>query len=185
MILPIHTVGKDTLRTEAKTIEENTEALQDLIRDMFETMDNANGIGLAAPQVGHNLRLFVVDLTPLSEKLETPTAGRRVFINPEIVWESEEETVFEEGCLSIPGLQAEVVRPLRVGVSYLDEHFTRHEIEADEMLSRVIQHEYDHLEGILFIDHLSPFRKRMLNRRLRAMISGQVEAEYPVLTPKG
>lgn len=185
MILPIHTVGKESLRTEAQTIEQDSEALRALIQDMFETMDNANGIGLAAPQVGHNLRLFTVDLTPLSEKQDRPTEGRMVFINPEIVWESEEETVFEEGCLSIPGLQAEVVRPERIRVAYLDENFESREIEASEMLARVIQHEYDHLEGVLFIDHLSPFRKRMLQRRLKAMIAGQVEAEYPVLTPKG
>jgi len=185
MILPIHTVGKPTLRTEAQAVSENSEALQALIRDMFETMDNANGIGLAAPQVGHNLRLFVVDLTPLIEKTDSPSESGMVFINPEIVWESEEETVLEEGCLSIPGLQAEIARPVRIRVAYLDKDFVPREVEADEMLSRVIQHEYDHLEGVLFIDHLSPFRKRMLNRRLRAMIAGQVEAEYPVLTPKG
>lgn len=185
MILPIHTVGRDILRADAKTIEHNSEALQALIQDMFETMDNANGIGLAAPQVGHDLRLFVVDLSPVSEREHHPTAGRMVFINPEIVWESEEETAFEEGCLSIPGLVAEVIRPVRVKMAYLDEHFAPHEIEADEMLSRVIQHEYDHLEGILFIDHLSAFKKRMLQRRLRTMIAGQVDAEYPVLTPKG
>ncbi len=186
MVLPIYIYGDPILRTATTPVEENSEALQALIDDMVETLHTASGIGLAAPQVGRNERLFIVDLTPMREELEEEglvlPPQPMAFINPEILWESDETSVFEEGCLSMPDLREEVVRPERVRLRYLDRDFAPQELEVDEMMARVIQHEYDHLEGILFIDHLSPFRRRLLKRRLREMTLGNVEAEYPVVT---
>ena len=184
MILPIHVYGAPILREETEDVEANSDELQRLIDDMIETMRGAEGIGLAAPQVGRRERLFVVDLTPMQEEvekegLELPPQPM-VFINPEIVGESEEECEFEEGCLSIPDLRENVIRPDRIRIEYLDRNFERQALEVDALLSRVIQHEYDHLEGVLFIDRISPFKRRLLRRRLREMARGNVEADYPL-----
>ncbi len=184
MILPIHTYGEPVLRQEAIDVEQNTDSLQQLIDDMFETMHGAAGVGLAAPQVGRTERLFVVDLSALQED---PEAGAEsvprepmVFINPEIVWESEEMCEYEEGCLSIPDLRDNVIRPERIRLRYLDRNMQPQELETGDYLARVIQHEYDHLEGILFVDRLSPLRRRLLRRRLRDIARGEVEADYPL-----
>jgi peptide deformylase len=165
MILPVHTYGDDVLREETKEVEGDSPELQELIDNMIDTMHGAAGIGLAAPQVGRTERLFVVDLGPLVDEedpdtLEWPEQPM-VFINPEITEESEEEIEFEEGCLSIPDLREYVAR-------------------AEDMLARVIQHEYDHLDGVLFIDRISAFRRRLLRRRLKDMSEGLVEADYPL-----
>lgn len=185
MVLPIYVYGESVLREEPLDIEENTEAMQTLIDDMIETMRGAAGLGLAAPQVGKLLRLFVIDLSPMineaKEDGEALPPQPMVFINPEIVWESDEEGEFEEGCLSIPDIRELVVRPNRILIRYLNREFEPAELEIGGMLARVIQHEYDHLEGILFVDHISPFRRRLLRRRLRDMTQGEVEAEYPVI----
>jgi len=188
MILPIHVYGDPILRTEAQDIEADTEAVQQLIDDMIETMRGAAGVGLAAPQVGRTERLFVVDLAPMLADMEEDEQAAlppqpMVFINPEILWESDEDVEFEEGCLSIPDLREPVVRPERIRIAYLDRHFARQEIEVGRTLARVIQHEYDHLEGILFVDHISPFRRSLLKRRLREMARGNVEADYPLALP--
>ncbi|QXD15505.1 peptide deformylase [Rhodocaloribacter litoris] len=189
MILPIYTYGQPILREQTEDVTENSEALQQLIDDMIETMHNAAGIGLAAPQVGRRERLFVADLSALADDLaeqgETVPDGPQVFINPEILEETEEETDFEEGCLSIPDLREVVWRPKGIRLRFLDRNFRPREMQVDGMLARVIQHEYDHLEGILFIDHISPFRRRLLRRRLQEMARGQVEADYPILPPNG
>ena len=186
MVVPIYVYGHDALRQETEPVEENTDDLQSLIDDMIETMRNAAGIGLAAPQVGHSERLFVVDLTPMADEMaeagEPLPPQPMVLINPEIVEESDETVDLEEGCLSIPEVREAVTRPERIRMRYLDRTFEEQEIEAGHMLARVLQHERDHLDGILFTDYLSSFRKRLLQRPLREMVNGEVEADYPLVT---
>ena len=186
MILPIYVYGHDALREETDPVEENTDELQALIDNMIETMRNAAGIGLAAPQVGRSERVFVVDLTPMADEMaeadEPLPPQPMVLINPEIAEESDETMDLEEGCLSIPEVREAVTRPERVRMRYLDRNFEEQEIEAGHMLARVLQHERDHLDGILFTDYLSSFRKRLLRRSLREMAEGDVEADYPLLT---
>jgi len=185
MILPIHLYGHDALRQATTPVEENTEAVQTLIDNMIETMHNAAGIGLAAPQVGRDERLFVVDVTPMAAEMEEegePVPPQpMVFINPEIVEEGDTSTDMEEGCLSIPEVREVVSRPERVRVRYLDRDFEAQTLETGSVLARVVQHEYDHLEGVLFTDYLSSFRKRLLRRSLRQMTEGEVEADYPLV----
>ena len=185
MILPIHIYGDPVLRAETEDVEADSEELQQLIDDMIETMRGAAGIGLAAPQVGRTERLFVVDLTPMIDELDDDELAAlppqpMVFINPEIVWESEAECEFEEGCLSIPEIREVVVRPERIALRYLDRRFEEQEVEVGSLLARVVQHEYDHLDGILFTDLISAFRRGLLKRRLREMARGDVEADYPL-----
>ncbi|MFB6249416.1 MAG: peptide deformylase [Salinibacter sp.] len=185
MVLPIRLFGHDALRQETTPVEENTEALQALIDNMIETMRNAAGIGLAAPQVGREERLFVVDVTPMATEMEEdgePVPPQpMVLINPEIVAESDETTDMEEGCLSIPEVREAVTRPERVRVRYRDRDFEKQELETGSVLARVLQHEYDHLEGVLFTDYLSSFRKRLLRRSLRQMTNGEIDADYPLV----
>lgn len=185
MVLPIYVYGEPVLREKTVDVTENTPEVQQLVDDMIETMHGASGIGLAAPQVGRSERIFVVDLTPLAEEIEEEgqevPEQPMVFINPHIVEEGESDCEFEEGCLSIPDLREIVVRPDRVRLTYLDRNFEPRELDAHGLLARVVQHEYDHLEGVLFIDRISPFRRRLLKRRLREMARGEVEAEYPLV----
>ena len=170
-------------------MEENTEALQELVDNMIDTMHNAAGIGLAAPQVGRDERLFVVDVTPMAAEMEEdgePVPPQpMVFINPEIVGEGDETADMEEGCLSIPEVREVVTRPKRVRVRYLDRDFEEQELEAGSVLARVVQHENDHLDGVLFTDYLSSFRTRLLRRSLRKMKKGEVEADYPLVAAGG
>ena len=185
MVLPIHLYGHEALRQETTPVEENTDELQALVDNMIETMRNASGIGLAAPQVGREERLFVVDVTPMATEMEEddePIPPQpMVFVNPEIVAESDTSVDMEEGCLSIPEVRATVSRPDRVRVRYLDRTFEEQTLEIGSVLARVVQHEYDHLEGVLFTDYLSSFRKRLLRRSLREMTDGKVEADYPLV----
>jgi peptide deformylase len=185
MVLPIHLYGHDALRQETTPVEANSDELQALLDNMIETMHNAAGIGLAAPQVGRDERLFVVDVTPMATEMEEdgePVPPQpMVFINPEIVAESDETTDMEEGCLSIPEVREAVTRPERVRVRYRDRDFEEQTLETGSVLARVVQHEYDHLEGVLFTDYLSSFRKRLLRRSLREMKEGDVEADYPLV----
>lgn len=191
MILPIYPYGSPILREETVPVEQGSPELQRLIDDMIETMHGASGIGLAAPQVGRRERVFVADLSPMVEDIreelgEVPdwAQGPLVFINPEIV-ESDEDALcdYEEGCLSIPDIREVVTRPDRVRLRYLDRGFQPREIEAEGSLARVVQHELDHLHGVLFIDRISAFRRRLLQRRLREMAKGAVEADYPLADP--
>ncbi|PSQ95196.1 MAG: peptide deformylase [Bacteroidetes bacterium SW_9_63_38] len=185
MVLPIHLYGHDALREEADPVTENTEALQDLIDDMIETMHNAAGIGLAGPQVGRSTRIFVVDVTPMASDMEEEgeevPPQPMVFINPEIVEEGTSTVDMEEGCLSIPEVREAVTRPDRIRVRYLDRNLEEQELETGSVLARVIQHENDHLDGVLFTDYLSSFRKRLLSRSLRQMKEGNVEADYSLV----
>ncbi|MEM6327465.1 MAG: peptide deformylase [Bacteroidota bacterium] len=198
MVLPIYTYGQPVLRERAVPVDPDAsdfdrEAFRQLLDDMVETMHEANGIGLAAPQVGRSLRVFVIDLTPYADDIaeelggEVPAWATRplALVNPEIApVDNAEDEAFEEGCLSIPELRDDVVRPEAVRLRYLDaETFEPVEMTARGMLARVVQHELDHLDGVLFVDYLSGLRKRMLRRRLRRMADGDVEAEYPIQPP--
>lgn len=189
MVLPIYLYGHEALRQDTEPVEENDDELQELIDHMIETMHNAAGIGLAAPQVGRSERLFVVDVTPMASQMEEdgePVPPQpMVFINPEIVEEGETTVDMEEGCLSIPEVREVVTRPERVRVRYRDRDFEPQEIETGSVLARVVQHEYDHLEGVLFTDYLSSFRKRLLRRSLRQMTEGEVDAPYPLVAQGG
>ena len=185
MILPIRAYGDPVLRAKAQEIHENTPELQKLIDDMIETMRGADGAGLAAPQVGHSIRLFVADLTPSWKSLapqDRPKIPRQpmVLINPEIVQRSEATAEFNEGCLSIPGLVVPVRRPIRVSVRYLDRNFNVQTIEGYSTIASVLQHEIDHLDGVLNIDHLSALSRARLRGQLRKIERGEVETPYPM-----
>ncbi len=185
-ILPVLTYDDERLRKETPPVEEDSDALQQLIDDMFETMYNANGVGLAAPQVGEIRRLFVADVDPLlddEENLAEKKHGPLVFINPE--WEpvEEEKIQQEEGCLSIPEVREKVKRPTEIEVRYKDRNFNDQTLQATGWLSRVIQHETDHLDGVLFIDYLSSFRKRLIKSKLRKITRGEIQTDYPTEHP--
>ncbi|MDT0632080.1 peptide deformylase [Rubrivirga sp. S365] len=189
MILPIYAYGQPVLRDRAAPIEADSPELQTLLDDMIETMRGANGAGLAAPQVGRALRVFVADLSSYADDLardnggEVPdyARGPLVLINPEIVVdEACDDVDAEEGCLSIPDLRETVWRPDRLRVRFLDRHFEPQELDAEGPLARVVQHELDHLDGVLYLDHLSPLRRRLLQRRLKAIARGDVETDYPL-----
>lgn len=184
-ILPIVTYDDDILREETMSVTENSEKLQTLIDDMFETMYNADGVGLAAPQVGQLVRVFVADADAMVDEEDETAAkhGPLTMINPEIVETSEEEVELEEGCLSIPGVNAAVKRPEKIKVQYLDRDFNEQELDLDGWLSRVVQHEKDHLDGILFLEYLSFFKQKLLSSKLNEIAKGDKETKYP-LAPK-
>jgi peptide deformylase len=182
MIYPIVMYGDSVLRKKASDIEKGTD-LSTLIQDMFETMNAAKGIGLAAPQIGKSIRLFVVDGSPLDE--EPGMADfKKAFINPEILSESGEPWPFEEGCLSIPHIRENVMRKEKLRITYFDEQWIKREEEYDGMKARIIQHEYDHIEGKLFIDYLAPLKKRMLKGKLNDISKGEVDTEYRIIAAK-
>jgi peptide deformylase len=178
MIYPIVAYGDPVLRTKAQDIPKDYPELDKLIADMFETMYYAHGVGLAAPQIGKSIRLFVIDSKPFMEEGEEEKGVKRAFINPVIVEESGDEWAFDEGCLSIPGVREEVWRQENVKIRYYDETWTLREDDFDDVTARVIQHEYDHIEGILFTDHLSALKKRLLKGRLTKISKGDVDADY-------
>ena len=189
MILPIVAYGDPVLKKKAEDITKDYEGLDNLIDDMFETMYRANGVGLAAPQIGKSIRLFVVDASPFAEKegVENPEElidFKKVFINPRIISEEGDAWNFEEGCLSIPDVHEEVSRQPEIKMSYLDRDFQVHEEQFSGMAARVIQHEYDHIEGILFTDKLSPLRKRMIKSKLANISKGRISVEYRMRFPK-
>ena len=181
MIYPIVLFGDPVLKRRAQAIEQGAIDLDKLVEDMFETMESANGVGLAAPQIGMPIRLFVVDTEPMLEDGEKPV--RKAFINPEIVEESGEDWKFEEGCLSIPGIREDVSRPDTILIRYQDADWKMHEEEIDGMLARVIQHEYDHIEGVLFTDHISTFKKKLIKKKLENISKGKVDTDYRVRVP--
>ncbi|MBX7094919.1 MAG: peptide deformylase [Flavobacteriales bacterium] len=188
MVLPIVAYGDPVLKKVAEEIDEDYPKLKEFIADMFETMYNASGVGLAAPQVGKSIRLFVVDASPFAEDEEEGTEHlkdfKKVFINPIIEDESGEEWGFNEGCLSIPGIREEVFRQENLKISYYDENFNFHEESYDGYAARIIQHEYDHLEGILFTEKISPLRRRLLKRKLEEITIGDVDVRYKMKFPK-
>ncbi|MEA4966557.1 MAG: peptide deformylase [Bacteroidaceae bacterium] len=183
MILPIVGFGNPILRKIAKPIDENYPDLKDLIKNMFQTMYNANGIGLAAPQIDLSIRLVVIDADPLKEDYPEAEGFKKVFINPEIIEESGEKWAFQEGCLSLPELHEEVTRYSNVLVKYYDENFNQKEEMFSGARARVFQHEYDHLEGKVFVDRLSPIRKTLLKRKLSDISNGKVFTNYKMKRP--
>lgn len=186
MILPIYIYGHPVLRKVTQDIDaENYPHLRELIDNMFETMYNAEGVGLAATQVGLEDRIFVVDLKPAaSDEHPEFKEFKKVFINPHILDRGGEKETMEEGCLSIPGIHENVLREGEIRIQYLDEEFQPHDEVYTDYMARVIQHEYDHLDGILFVDKISPLRKRMIKGKLASMEKGKVDCEYKVRTAK-
>ncbi|MCF8217819.1 MAG: peptide deformylase [Bacteroidales bacterium] len=184
MILPVTAYGHPTLRKKAEDIDQNYENLDQLIGNMFETMHYANGIGLAAPQVNLPIRLFLIDATPYENDIPEAKDFKKVFINAEIVDKRGEELNMEEGCLSIPGIHEEVTRPGEIHIKYYDENWTFHDEKYSGMIARIIQHEYDHIEGILFPDRLSTLRKTLIRGKLKDIAYGKVDPGYKMLYPK-
>lgn len=182
MIYPIVAFGHPVLRKEAEEIREG-EDVSGLIHDMFETMGKANGVGLAAPQINKGLRLFVMDSNLMLDEEEEEKGIRKAFINPIILDEYGDKYVFEEGCLSIPEIRAEITRPEKLTIEYFDENWNLKEEEFSGMTARVIQHEYDHLEGILFVDYLKGLKKRMVKGKLLDVSKGKVPTDYRMLYP--
>lgn len=178
MIYPIVVYGDPVLRQRAKDVEKGTD-LKPLIQDMFETMYGAQGVGLAAPQIGKSIRLFVVDGSVIEDD-ETLADFKKAFINPEMLEELGEEWEYEEGCLSIPNIRENVSRSQKLRIRYFDEDWNQHEEEYTGIKARIIQHEYDHIEGKLFIDYLTPLKKRLLKSKLSDISKGKVDTEYRI-----
>lgn len=190
MILPIVAYGDPVLRKVGKSIDIDYPNLNDLITNMYETMYNAYGVGLAAPQIGLAIRLFLVDTSPfaedeaLTEEEQDQLKGfKRTFINAEILEETGDEWAFNEGCLSIPNIREDVFRRPVVKIRYQDEDFNTHEEEFDGLLARVIQHEYDHIEGVLFTDKISSFKKRLIKGKLANISKGKINIDYRMRFP--
>lgn len=184
MILPIYVYGQPVLRKVAEDITPDYPGLKELIENMFATMEHADGVGLAAPQIGLPIRVVVIDLDVLSEENPEFKGFRKVFINAHILEADGEEVNMEEGCLSLPGIHESVKRMNRIHVKYMDENFVEHDEVVEGYMARVIQHEFDHLEGKMFIDHISPLRKQMIKGKLNAMLKGQARCHYKVKTVK-
>lgn len=180
MLLPIYLYGQAVLRKEAQDVTADYPELKTLAENMFQTMAKANGVGLAAPQVGLAIRMFVVDGNGLEEDYPECLNFRRCMINPEILEESEETNVKDEGCLSIPGVYESVKRPEWIVVRYMDENFEQHEEKITGFAARMTLHEYDHLDGKMFIDHVSPLRKQLIKAKLSAIIKGKVNCSYKI-----
>lgn len=178
MILPIVAYGSPVLKAENKEIAKDYPDLQALIDNMYETMWNADGVGLAAPQINRNIRLFVIDLTPYDITEEEGKNFKQAFINPVIVEREGEPEAFNEGCLSIPDIHEDVMRPPRIRIKYFDRDWNAHDEWMEGIPARVIQHEYDHVEGILFVEHLSNLKKMVLRRKLNDMAKGLVRTHY-------
>ncbi|MCK0147565.1 peptide deformylase [Arenibacter sp. F26102] len=190
MILPIVAYGDPVLRKVGDNIDKDYPKLEELVANMWDTMYNSNGVGLAAPQIGLPIRLFLVDTTPfaddedLTEEEQNALKGfRKVFINAHIEEETGTEWAFNEGCLSIPDVREDVSRKDTITISYMDENFKAFKETYDGLLARVIQHEYDHIEGILFIDKLSSLKKRLLKGRLANISKGKIKVEYRMRFP--
>ncbi len=180
MILSIYTYGNAVLRKVAEPIQNDYPNLNTLIENMFETMYHAEGVGLAAPQVGLAIRLLVIDLAPFKE--DNPELGsfKIVMINPQIMERSANEIAGEEGCLSIPGIHETVLRSEKIKIKYLDEQFIEHTEEFESYKARVIQHEYDHLEGNLFTDKVTPIRRQLLKSKLTSIVKGKTSCSYKI-----
>ncbi len=184
-ILPIYGYGQPVLKKMGSEVEAGHPGLRELIDSMWETMYNAQGIGLAAPQIGESLRLFVVDTVQLQEEdSEEDTGIKQVFINAQKLDEEGDPWNYEEGCLSIPDVRGDVERPARLRLRWQDENFELHERLFTGMDARVIQHEYDHIDGVLFIEHLKPIKKRLIRRRLENIRKGKVSVDYKMKFPR-
>lgn len=192
MVLPIVVYGDPVLRKVGEDIDKNYEGLSKLIADMYETMYAANGVGLAAPQIGKAIRLFVVDGTPFAETDEDEESDlspkdlailktfKKVFINAKILEEEGQEWKFNEGCLSIPKIRDDVNRKPKIKIEYYDENFKKYTEEYDGIPARIIQHEYDHIEGVLFTDKISPLKRKLISGKLTDISKGKVNADYKI-----
>ncbi|MFT4602727.1 MAG: peptide deformylase [Arenicella sp.] len=192
MILPVVAYGSPILKKEGEEIDAKYENLDKLIANMFETMYEASGVGLAAPQIDKSIRLFIVDASPFAvvdegEEPDPMAAGldgfKKVFINPIIEEEEGEEWAFAEGCLSIPSIREDVFRKPKIKISYYDENWEFHEEDYEGYAARIIQHEYDHVDGVLFTDHLSPLKKRLLKKKLTNISKGEIDVKYRMKFP--
>ena len=180
MILPVFVYGSPVLRKVAADIPEDYPGLDEFIETLFDTMYQSDGIGLAAPQVGKSIRIFVVDASPLEDDDESLKDFRKVFINPRIISYEGELSTYNEGCLSIPDIREDVERESAILIRYCDRDFNYQEEYFDGIAARIIQHEYDHLEGRLFTDHISPLKKRLLKRKLTLISKGMVDVKYRI-----
>ncbi len=180
MILPIVAFGNPILRSKCQNISADYPDLIDLLSNMWETMYQANGVGLAAPQINKSIRLFLIDTTPFNddEEISNDQIVKKVFINPILIEESGEKWSFNEGCLSIPDIREDVIRNSTITISYFDENFKKHTDVFDGLVARVIQHEYDHINGVLFVDKISPLRKRMIKGKLKDITKGNIKVSY-------
>jgi len=183
MILPVYAYGSPVLRKVATDITPDYEGLAELIENMFETMTADDGVGLAAPQIGLPIRLFVMDARAYAEQDPALANFRKVFINARIVEKGGEEEIMEEGCLSIPNIHEDVLRPGEIRIRYVDENFKPVEEWYEGMVARIIQHEYDHLDGIMFTDLVNPLKKTLLRSKLRDISKGKVAAKYKMVFP--
>jgi peptide deformylase len=184
MILPIYVYGNTVLREVAKDITSKYPNLNELIKDMYETMYAADGVGLAAPQIGLSIRLFVVDATQMSQDYPELKNFKKVFINPYIIKEEGNDWYYNEGCLSIPFIREDILRKSNITIKYFDEQFNEYIESFDGIRARIIQHEYDHIEGKLLIDYLSPIKRRLLKSKLNQITTGIVKPKYKVQLPK-
>ena len=178
MILPIFALGQPVLNKVAAPITNEYEGLKELIDNMWETMYHAKGVGLAAPQVGLPIRLFVIDTIQIKDEENINDGFKKVFINAQRVNEDGDPFVYEEGCLSIPDIRGDVERPSNIRIKYVDEHFVEHEESYTGINARVIQHEYDHTDGILFVEKLKPLKKKLIARKLENIRLGKISASY-------
>ena len=179
--LPIYLYGQSVLRNMSEDITPDYPNLSELIADMWQTMYESDGIGLAAPQIGRNIRLQVIDATPLAEEYPECAQLKLVMINAHMQSLSEETCSEPEGCLSLPGINERVVRPESIVVNYMNEQFEPQRLELSGYAARVVQHEYDHLDGKLFVDHISAMRKRLIKKKLQHIADGRVRVDYPVM----
>ena len=177
MILPIVSFGNSILRCKCSPVQEN-QPIEDILKNMYETMYNAQGVGLAAPQVGLDLSIFIIDTTPFCDDENNLIPLKKEFINPEIIDYSGKDENFNEGCLSIPGLREDVIRKDQIKIRYFDKNFNEHTEKYEGINSRVIQHEYDHLMGVLFTDRVSTLKKKLLKSKLNKIKNGDIEVDY-------
>ena len=184
MILPIYTYGQPVLRKEAEDITPDYPELKELLQNMFETNERADGVGLAAPQIGLPIRVVIIDLTPLAEDMPEYANFKRAYINGYIIEEEGETILMDEGCLSLPGIHEKVPRAEKVRIQYVDENFVEHDEWVEGFLARVVQHEFDHLEGKVFTDRISPLRRQMNKAKFNALLSGKVRCDYKVRVAK-
>ena len=192
MILPIIAYGANVLKTKAVNITSDFPDLKTLIDNMWETMYNANGVGIAAPQIGKSIRLFVVDAAPFSkddeisdDEISTLKDFKKVFINPIMIEETGREWDFKEGCLSIPNIREDITRKEKITIKYYDESFKEIELTLEGLAARIVQHEYDHLEGVLFTDKLSSLKKKLIRGKLNDISCGKIKTEYKMRHPQG
>jgi len=183
MVLPIYVYGHPLLRRVSQKIDRSYEGFDEFMVDMWDTMYKTDGIGLAAPQIGRSVRVFVIDADAMSKEYPEGKDFKRAFINAEMVEESGEPWLYNEGCLSVPNIHEDVKRHSKIKINYYDQDWNYHEDEFDGIIARIIQHEYDHLEGKFLTDRLSPLRRRMLGSKLSAISKGSISVKYRIVTP--